>query len=185
MAGFGQQQNQRFADVKPGSKILIADYASAYEPFEAFVLEMKPEYGPQHIPMLMVKADHSADPILLMADGKTTVKVLISSDILVGATRSPNARHLRAIPREVYALQFQGGVNSATEIIQFAAAKAALAWDEGTDLVPEAMVLSTLEERTRINLGDWVVEDVEAGTIRAERGDILESKYEDWADGNA
>lgn len=183
MAGFGQQQTQRFADVKPGSKILVSDYASAYEPFEAFVLEMKPEYGPQRIPMLMVKAEHSPDPILLMADGKTTVKVLVSSDILAPATRSANVRHMRAIPREVYAIQFAGGVGSATEVIQFAAGKAALAWDEGTDLIPEAMVLSSLEEQTRVNLGDWLVEDVETSTIRAERGDMLESKYEEWTAG--
>jgi len=182
MAGFGQIQTQRFVDVKPGSQILVSDYANAYEPFEAFVLEMKPEYGPQRIPMLMIKADHSADPILLMADGKTTVKVLVSSEILATEQRSPKARHMRAIPREVWGIQFVGGVESATEVIQFAAGKAALSWDEGTDLIPEAMVLSSLEERTRINLGDWVIEDMENGTIRPEQGASLETKYEDYSE---
>lgn len=182
MAGFGQQQTQRFVDVKPGSKILLSDYANAYEPYEAFVLEMKEEYGPQRIPMLLVKAEHASDQILVMADGKTTVKVLVSSDILAPSTRSANTRHLRAIPREVFAIQFFGGVESATEVIQFSAGKAALSWEQGTDLIPEAMILSSLEERIRINLGDWVIEDAETGKINAEQGAVLESKYEDWSD---
>lgn len=180
MAGFNERPNQRFADVKPGSKILVTDYQNAYVPFEAFVLEMKLEYGPQRIPMLMVKAEHASDPVMLMADGRTIVSVLVDSDILAVATRSPRARHLRAQPREVWGIQFTGGVDSATEVIQFAAGKAALSWSEGSTQSLEAMILASLEENTRVNLGDWIIEDLATGTIRAERGDMLESKYEDY-----
>lgn len=179
MAGFGQIATVRFADVRPGSQILVSDYANNYEPFEAFVLDRKLEYGPQRIPMLMVKADHTPDPILLMADGKTVVKILVGSDILIPQELSVNVQRVRAIPREVQALQFMGGVDSATEIIQFGASgAAAIRWVEATDQSPEYMGIQSLEGETRIMLGDWAIKFTDTNRVDAEAGAAIADKYE-------
>lgn len=179
MAGFAGTKTQRFIDVKPGSQIQVEDYANAYEPFTAFVLEVQAEFGPQRIPMLMVKADHSPDPILLMADGKTRVQVIVDSNVLAAKTRSANVKHLRAIPVEVYGLQFRGGVESATEIIQFAAGKAQISWHDAVAGIPEMLMIGGTIPRS-VQLGDWVIEDAETGTILAERGETFDNKYEDF-----
>lgn len=182
MAGFGTQKSVKFVEVKPGSKILVEDYASppAYEPFEAFVLNMKEEYGPQRIPMLLVSAEHNKE-IMIMADGRTKVKILVDSDVLAPKKMTPNAKHLRAIPREVFALQFRGGVDSATEIIQFAAGKAAIRWIEQTDQTPECLEIQSIDGNQRIGLGDWAVQDAETGTVRSESGSTLDNKFEDFS----
>lgn len=180
MAGFNQVARTRFVDVTPGSRIKVEDYANAYEPFEAIVLELNPEYGPNSIPMLLLKAAHSEDPIPIMGDGRTFITVLVSSEVLRTDKRNPRAKHLQAVPREVYAIQFDGGVESATDAITFGAGRAGISYDRGTDNRTESLVLHSVSGDDRCFPGDWVVEDVEAGTIRFESSSSLLTKYEDF-----
>lgn len=180
MAGFNQIARTRFVDVAPGSKIRVEDYATPpnYAAFDAVVLELVPEYGPTRIPMLLLKADHSADPIPIVADGRTNVTVLVSADVLKTDKRDPSALHLRAIPREIYALQFTGGVDSAAKAIAFAAGRIGLSYDRGTDSRTEALVMHSVNGQQRALPGDYVIEDVESGVISFEQGPALYVNYE-------
>lgn len=179
MAGFGEQiRTTRFIDVPPGSTIRVEDFQNNYEPFEATVLELKEEYGPQRIPMLLVKAKHSADPVILMADGKTRVSILTSGAILAPDQRSRNTVYARRTPRKVYALQFRGGVDSATEIIQAAAGKVRIAYHQANDQTPEFLEITGIGGSTRINLGDWLIEDEENAVISTASSEVYANDYE-------
>jgi hypothetical protein len=178
MAGFTSPTTTRFIDVKPGSIIEVTDYDSRYQSFEATVLSMDPEFGPQRIPMLKVKVDHADDPILLMADGQTRVKVLTDSGILASQVRSDKSLHLRAIPREVWALQFDGGVESATVLIRAASGKVALQYVVGTDQSPEHLFLNVSGGGSRIGIHDFLVEDADTGVMFAISSTELEARYE-------
>jgi hypothetical protein len=178
MAGFTTPTTTRFIDVKPGSIIEVTDYDNRYESFEATVLSMDPEFGAQRIPMLKVKVEHADDPILLMADGQTRVKVLTDSGILATQARSPKSLHLRAIPREVYALQFEGGVESATTLIRAASGKVALQYVVGTDQSPEHLFLNVSGGGTGIYVHDFLVEDADTQTMFAITATELEARYE-------
>lgn len=181
MAGFTGTTTARFVDVKPGSIIEVSDYDNRYQPFEATVLSMDPEFGPQRVPMLKIKVDHADDPVLLMADGQARVKVITDSGVLSTQARSPKALHLRAIPREVFALQFMGGVESATDLIRAASGKVALQYVVGTDQTPEHLFLNVSGGGERVNIHDFLIEDAETQAMFSISPSELEARYENVA----
>lgn len=172
-----QQKSTKFTDVKPGSTIKVSDVNNSYEPFEATVVEMKPEHGPHSIPALMVTAEHQEDPILLMGNGQTRVEVITDSGILASDQPPAGLTRLRSRIVEVAAVQFTGGAESAVNIIRWAAGKATINYRTGTDQDREALIIKTLEGDMVADIGHWVVKGTE-GEFYPVKPSVVDVKYE-------
>jgi len=176
MAALTGSKPVKFINVKPGSTIRVTHLKGEWDPFEATVLEMRPEYGPHRIPALVLKGEHRPDPIVVTANGETKVEVLLDSSVLASTEVDGRALRVRSIPVEALAVQFTGGSESATECIRFAASRGSVRWDVGDDRAGEALVLGTLEQEDRVEPGSWLVRSEDR--IWHESAEDFVTKYE-------
>lgn len=156
----------KFVDIVAGSTIKIESTNGSFDPIlDATVLEVKPEYGPHSVPALVynTKADPSLH--LLMADGSSRVTVLVSAAGLVSETLPPTAVAITSVPKTGHALQYVGGPESAAEVLRFVAGNVILRLEPERDRSPECLILRTLEQEQRIEIGSWA--------IRFEGGEVI------------
>lgn len=165
MQSLQPQQNTRFVDVKPGSRVRYTTLDGTKQPFEAIVLEVKKDYGPHAIPAHMIRKDGGVDAELVMADGRTKVDILIDSQALQLSEPSPNEIRLRRIPTEAVAMQFTGGIENATEVIRFAAGKANISWRDNDSQNTEALLISASDGTTALSVGQYLVIEREVAHV--------------------
>jgi hypothetical protein len=167
----------KFVDVKPGSTIRVSDVTNSYTPFEALVIEMKKEYGPHRIPALVVTIANSHEPTLLMGNGQTRIEMIEDTGILVADHDSINVVHLRTRIKEVKGMQFTGGLESAVNIIAWAAGRSYISYVASTALDTEHLDMGTLEGNVRVSIGHYVLSD-EDGKFTALAGDLVDVNFE-------
>lgn len=165
MQPLAPQQQTRFVDVKPGSKVRYTHNAGTQPPFEAFVLESKKDWGAAAIPAHIFRRDGGVEPELMPADGTWRVEVLVDSQILALAAPSANVVHGTRRAIEVTAIQFKGGFDSAAEMIQFAAGKANTSWRAASAEGLEAVVIQKADGIQLVTPGDYLVLDNEVASV--------------------
>lgn len=157
MQALQSQAQTLYTDVNPGSVITVTDTAGLEPVYEATVLEVHSEFGQNRIPALVIKIAADPSPRLLFQNGTNVIRVVTDSRILASAKPPEGAVRARTLPHEFVAAQFTGGSGSATQIIQFAAGKARIHWEQGNELQPEAMVISSGSGEERARVGDLVL----------------------------
>jgi hypothetical protein len=177
MALPGTIKPTRFTDAAPGSRIRLYDVHSLYEPYEAVVTELIPEYGPHRIPALYVQTADSDEPRLIMGNGQTRIDIILDARKIMREEAPANAMQVRSRPQVFSCLQFEGGQRSAIEIITWAAGKAQVKWERGEGSDMEHLTLSFIDGDQRVNVGDFVMED-EKHRFSVARGDTLVEQFE-------
>lgn len=146
----------RYTDCKPGSTIRIIDTQGMTDPFEALVVDMRPEHGPNAVPALFIRVGGDDDVQLITATGRYNVELLVDSSGLFEAAESVNTAHFVARPVEITAIKFTGGLDSASEIIKFAAGKKVVSWRQADDQHAEALIVHTVSGEAVCVVGWWV-----------------------------
>ena len=165
----------KFTDIRPGSQIRVTDITGTTDPYEAMVLEMKPEHGSNRIPALVVQ--RAGEVFIIPASGRWRAEVLLDSKILASAEPPTHLVRYRGRPVEISGIQFKGGMESATEIIRWAGGKAAISWRQADQEHSEALLVHTLEGVMEASIGDIVVEGT-ASEFYPVKPAIMAVKYE-------
>jgi hypothetical protein len=152
----------RLVDVKPGSVVRISDgpRGKVGNPITATVLQTHAEFGPTGEPALYVVSDEGGrrDEFIISQAAGYTVTVIASAEQFI--TDEVPAGAVRVVVRPVHgvAMQFRGGVESATEIIRWALGRGAPRYSAGSDNEPETITFGGLGADVGVmNVGDWVV----------------------------
>jgi hypothetical protein len=165
----------KFIDVKPGSRIRVADVQNTYIPFEALVVEMKKEYGPHRIPALVVTIDGGHEPTLLMGNGQTRIEMVEDTGRLIADHDPEDIIHFRTRVFNVKGMLFKGGIESAVKIIAWAAGRAFISYVSSTEAQPEHLEIGGLESGY-VPIGYYIIE--ENGAFSALAGDLVDVKFE-------
>lgn len=166
----------KFTDANPGSQIRVTSVQGNFPPYEARVLEMRPEYGQNRVPALVVLPGGESDPRLLISSGETRIEILINSNILQQNTPPHGAYRVRTIPREYLAARFNGGVESASSLIGFTAGKVAMRWEQQTDQYRESLIITRADREDRCEVGDFlIVGDI---TVTIVEASVVAEDYE-------
>lgn len=153
----------RLADVKPGSVVRISDgpRAKVGQPIEGTVLQTHAELGATGEPALYVVRDvpgRPRDEFLISQAAGYTVTVIASAEQFITDELPPSAKRVIVRPVHGVAMQFRGGVESATEIIRWALGRGAPRYSAGSDLDPETVTFGGLGADAGVMFpGDWVV----------------------------
>ena len=166
----------KFTDVRPGSTIRVTDNGGG-DPYEALVLEVKPEYGANRIPALVVNPAGTEETTIVAATGRFVITVLLDSGVLATDTPPQHLVTYLARPVQISGVQFKGGMDSATEIIRWAGGKAAISWRQADATHAEALIIRTLEGDMEASVGDIVVEGL-AHEFYPVKPAIMAAKYE-------
>jgi hypothetical protein len=149
--------NVRFIDVKPGSEVRYTHATGQKPPFTARVLQVDPEWGAASIPAHVFLREGSTEAEMMPADGTWRVEVLLDSSVLAAGADPANVIHAVRRAVEVEAIQFKGGFDSASEVIQFAGGKANTNWRAASADGPEAIVITKADGAQYITPGDYAV----------------------------
>lgn len=142
----------------PGSVVELtsADYAG---PIQGTVMRMESEYGPTSIPALWVKPDGGSDEILVTATGRVNVRLVMDAAEVFGTEVPAAAELCRRIPKQAVALQFTGGAQSATQIVQWGAGHVGLAYmaDDGRGY--DYLTVRAGGGESELRPGGWLVKE--------------------------
>lgn len=153
----------RFEDAKPGSEIELVG-GKFFTPTRATVIQLLPEYGPTAIPYILVRQE-GAEPELVSSAGQVKLTIIRGTADLMRDAAPSSAVRATVIPYPVDAVEFIGGAQSATEIIQWAAGKASVSYQvAGNEGDSDTLIIRSMGEETTINVGDWVVDESDSGT---------------------
>lgn len=167
---------QKLEDIVPGSKVLIGGQGVA-EPFEAIVLATIPEHGPTAIPAIHVGYNNGADEAMITASGLYTVTVLVDGRDVAALMPAPKtAVTVRTRPRQAVAIQFKGGLESATEIISWAIGHGTFRYFGGDDQTGEHLTQVGIQSGD-VWPGDWVLRN-EDGRFDVVRDGAFGDEYE-------
>ena len=151
----------RIAEIKPGSVVSIGGPKVGGPAFNATVLATLAESGPTGEPALHVIADFPggrSEEFLISQAAGYEVTVVASAEHFI--TEDVPDTAVRVVVRPVHgiAMQFKGGVESATEIIRWALGRGAPRYSSGSDLEEETITFGGLGVDTGVmRPGDWVV----------------------------
>ena len=173
----GNTKPTKFTDAKPGSTIRVTDTEGSFDPFEALVLEMKPEYGSNQVPALILKPDYQDEQIIVSATGRYKIDILLNSGALSQTQPSEHTVRFTSKPSEIEAIQFVGGVDSATEIIKHFAGKGVISWQQADVEHAESLLVHTGTGVARADIGVWVAEGA-PGDVYPIPADVMALKYD-------
>lgn len=151
-------KSPKMSEINNGSKVEVQDVTNGVDTFTGIVVGSTSAFGPTRLPAIYVKVDGTEDNVVAVSDtGKWRVRVLVDSALLGSDAVPESAVYIRNKPVTKQAVQFVGGAKSASEIIQWAAARAAISWRQSTSDTSEALILHTPEGAVEVPIGNWVV----------------------------
>ena len=151
-----RQKPIKFEDAFPGSIIRISGQGIE-EPFEATVVDMQPEHGPNGLPAIWYTSDDMDGVEMIFASGLYQVELVRSTESLRSNVPPSYATMVRRVPVSGSAVRFDGGPASAAQAIMFAVGHAQLSYVGKTDVAAEHLKLKTALEERRAHAGDWIV----------------------------
>jgi hypothetical protein len=148
----------RLAEVKPGSVIRVGGDRVGGPAFTAMVLQAFESWGATGEPALFVShTETRAEMVIAQSAG---YEVTVVADASAYATNEIPAAAIRVHIKPVHgvALQFKGGVESATDIIRWCLGKGAPVYDKGDDLEPETIRFGGIGGSGGVaRVGDWII----------------------------
>jgi hypothetical protein len=148
----------RFVDIKPGSTIRVGGPRVGGPAFEGLVLQAKEEWGATGEPAVYISRVDGGGELWISQAAQYEVTVTADASMFINESVPPNALRVRVRPITGIAMQFKGGIESATEVITWLLGRAAPQYFKGTDELEEAIVFSGLNGAdTRANPGDWII----------------------------
>jgi hypothetical protein len=160
----------RFVDIKPGSTIRVGGPRVGGPPFEALVLQAKEEWGATGEPALYVARTSDREELWISQAAQYEVTIVGDASIFLSDALPENAVRVKVKPVTGVAIQFKGGIESATEIIRWALGKHAPMYDRGDDTREESIVFSGIGgEHATANPGDWVIIHDEDDSVHIHR----------------
>jgi len=169
-------QQTKFTDVKPGSTISIETLNGSLPTFEAMALEVKEEWGGKGLPAILYKTDGDNEPQLILDDGSMKIRILTDSSTMASSVPPGNLLNLLPKQKEVQAVQFVGGMESAAEIIRWAAGAAAIHYQQADSHHTEAVVITSLGGESVAELGAYIVKEDGGYTVVSR--DAIQAKYD-------
>jgi len=166
----------KIKDIKPGSTVEVHDNKGHIEDFQGVVVKVNPEGGATSIPEIGVKVDGEESLQTITASGRWRVRVIVDSGNLSAGYLAPNLLRVRTLPIEIEAIQFAGGIESATEIITWGASSAPLQWVQADSATTEHISIVTMEGVLRAEIGDFILRSRSGLSVR--KPDIFKTTYE-------
>jgi hypothetical protein len=157
----------RFEDALPGSRVAV--YAQDFDyGEECTVLQMEREWGPTSVPALHLIDSKGERRLLPSSNPQNKIQILLSAQQL-GVEQIPEgAIRARTKPLDVIARQWHGGAGEASSIVLWAAAHAAIRYEDESPASDEHMVIQKLDRSSEefLRPGDYLVKTVETGEFR-------------------
>lgn len=167
----------KIKDIRPGSTVEIHDHKGYIEDFTGIVVAVNPEGGATAIPEIGIKVEGVDGLQTVTASGRWRVRVLVDSASLSAGYIAPNMLRVRKLPVEVETVRFNGGIDSATEIIYWGGSSAPLQWVQADSSTTEHISITTMEGVMRAEIGDFIIRGVK-GELYPCKPDIFMATYE-------
>ena len=170
MSALPSTQPTKFSDIPVGSTVRVVDTTHGMEPYEGVVDEYLAEVGRTRIPALKVTS--GSKQRLVTAVGRWRVEILVDGSIAAPPVRGVKRVELR--PQPATAIQWDGTLESAVEVIKWAPGK--IFYDAGSDTVAPHLWFYTDEAQTTQGPGyegEWFIRHQEAG----EMGELLTERF--------
>jgi hypothetical protein len=149
----------RLVDIAPGSRVRIGGAKVGGPAFDGTVLQTYESWGATGEPCLFLSPDFDKEnPIAISQAAGYEVTVIANARDFISDELPASAVRVRVRPVHGVAIQFRGGVESATEIIQWALGRGAPRWNRGSDTEDETIVFGGIGlTEIVVRVGEWII----------------------------